>query len=117
MSDIKKKLQEMAQLTLLSNRISEVQELNLKKFPFVFFEKVQEAQIDYDLGHGANKASQEVNHKSLVTYHLSIDKEANKNFLDKRFSALESSVRNLFWKDIKVSVYFNGQLVYESKDV
>lgn len=116
MSDIKRKLQEMAQLTLLSNRISEIQENNLKKFPFVFFEKVGEAQIEYDLGHGTNETAREINHKSSVTYHLMLDKQSNDNFLNKRFAALENGVRSLFWKDVKVSVYFNGQLMYESKD-
>lgn len=116
MSDIKQKLQELSQLTLLANRISEIQEENLKKFPFVFFEEIREAQIDYDLGHGANEATREVNHKSSVTYHLLLNKEANTKILDKRFAALENGVRSIFWKDVRVVVYFNGELAYESKN-
>lgn len=117
MSDIKQKLQELAQLSLFASRISEIQENNLKKFPFVFFEQVQEAQVEYDLGHGINNHSKEINHNSFVTYHLTLNKDANANFLNKRFAALENGVRSLFWKDVKVLIYFNGQLVYGSKDV
>lgn len=117
MSDTKQKLKEMAQLSLLANRISETQELNLKNFPFVFFESVSGVRIDYDLSHTVNEEAKELCHASHVTYKLELDEKYNTQFLDKRFSAIETSVRTLFWKDIKVMVYFNDKLVYESKDV
>lgn len=110
----------MAQLSLLANRISEIQERNLKYFPFVYFEKVDGVKIDYDLGHGINEETKEVNHNSFVAYFLTLSEEANsgKDFqIEKRFKALEVSIRELFWNDIKIQVYFNNKLVYESKDV
>ena len=121
MSDIlRNKLKELAQLSLLANRISEIQEKNLKMFPFVFFEKVKEVKIDYDLGHAINEENKEIQHKSFIAYRLTLDEEANKSAsfsVDRRFSALEVSVRDLFWKDISVQVYFNDKLAYESKNV
>lgn len=117
MSNTKQKLKEMAQLSLLANRISEVQEKNLKNFPFVFFESITLASISYDLGHGVNEETKQLNHNSHVIYDLELDESHNTQFLDKRFAALESSVRAVFWKDVKVKVLFNGKSVFESKDV
>lgn len=117
MSDIKQKLKEMAQLSVLAGRISEVQEKNMKNYPFVFFESVDSVRIDYDLGHGINEKTKQVNHKSRVSYYLTLIEEANSHALEKRFKALEASVRYLFWNDVIVEVYFNGKLVYGNKDV
>ena len=117
MSDTKQKLKELAQLSLLANRISETQEKNMKNYPFVYFEKVTLASITYDLGHGVNEETKQLNHNSFITYRLELDEKENEPFLDKRFMALEASLRAVFWSDIKVTVYFNDKLVYESKDV
>ena len=105
----------MAQLTVFANRISEVQEKNLKMFPFVFFHGVKEVSIDYDLGHAVAENLKEVHHKSFVSYSLTLDDTIVDTNLDKRFLALESSVRQLFWNDIVVRILFNGNKVYESK--
>lgn len=115
--DTRKHLKEMAQLSLLANRISEIQEKNLKMFPFVFFDKVKAVKIEYDLGHGVDDKTKEVNHKSFVSYYLTLDEIANELNLNTRLLAIETSVRELFWKDIVVQVYFNRKLVYESKNV
>lgn len=117
MSELKKQLKELAQLSLLANRISTIQEKNLKMFPFVYFDGVKEVVIDYDLGHGVDEKTKQVNHKSSVTYRLTMDGLSDNTNLSIRFNALEKSVRELFWKDVRIQVYFNGKLVYESKDV
>lgn len=117
MSDTRQKLKEMAQLSILANRISEIQEKNLKMYPFVFFDGVSIARIDYDLGHGVNEETKEVNHKSLVAYYLTIDEKQVDHLLEKRFKTLEVSVRAMLWQDIIVKVYFNNKVVFESKDV
>lgn len=106
----------MAQLSILANKISEVQEKNMKMYPFCFFDGVKEVKIDYDLGHGHNEATKEVNHNSYVSYYLILDESLNQTALDKRFAATEASIRALFWGDTRVSVYFNDKLVYESKN-
>jgi hypothetical protein len=117
LSDLREKLQQEAQLTIFSNRISEKQEKNLKLWPFCFFESVSTVNIEYDLGHGIDEDTKQINHKSTITYYLVLDEEANKHALDKRFAALGTSVRALFWKDIIVKVYFNDKLVFENKYV
>jgi hypothetical protein len=116
LSDTQQKLKEMAQLSVFANRISEVQEKNLKHFPFVFFEKVQEASIDYDLGHSVDEEKKEIHHKSFVTYYLTLDPNPAINTnIAKRILALEVSVRKLFWSDIKLELHINGKKIYESK--
>jgi len=115
-STIKQKLQEMAQLAILANRISEVQEKNLKNYPFVFFNDVQVVRIDYDLGHAIDEKSKQINHRSFIAYYLTLNEESNQSFVDKRFLALETAIRSLFWKDVTLKVYFNTKPVYESKE-
>ena len=115
MSDLKQRLKERAQLAVFSNRISDFHVENLKKFPFVFFDNVKSVNIDYDFGHAVDETKKEVQHGSRVAYHFTGSIEGEN--MDKRFQALEAAVRNLFWRDVKVEVYFNGKKQYESKDV
>lgn len=123
-------VREMAKLSMLSNKISEVQEKNLKMFPFVFFDDITEVKIDYDLSNDRMVDSAE-DTKSLevsyafgkaetshlrVSYYLTIDESSNTMHLDRRFAAIEASVRALFWKETKVEVYLNGRKAFESKN-
>lgn len=117
MSDIDKKLKEMAQLTLLSHRISAIQEKNLKLFPFVFFHGTQTVEIEYDLGHGIDEKKKEVHHSSYVHYNLTIDEKEPNHHMNKRFMALERSVRKIFWNDVAIKVTINGNKVFESEYV
>ncbi len=118
-------LSEMARLTTLSGRISDVQIKNLQMFPLVFFEDVKECKIDYDLSHKSDVLEDPdgkliVNaptRNHYVAYHLILDESVNAENLGKRFSALEQSVRTLFWSDVSVEVYFNGNIKYKSKKV
>ena len=115
---------EMARLTALSGRISEVQERNLKMFPLVFFEGVQECKVDYDLSHksdvledtSGNLVINTPTRNAYVSYYLTLDESQNSD-LDKRYMALEKSVRTLFWTDLTVEIYFNGNIKYKSKKV
>jgi lipopolysaccharide biosynthesis glycosyltransferase len=106
-------LKEMARLTMLSSRISDVQIKNLQYFPLVFFNDVSEVKIEYDLLPDKSISDEPTKCSSLISYYLTIDEPKNDN-LGKRFLALEESVRSLFWDDIKVEVYFNGQIKYKS---
>lgn len=122
-------VRDMAKLSMLTGRISEDQVKNLKMYPLVFFEGVSKATVDFDL---SNNMSVEVDQpgkvdldykwnasdtKNLrVSYHLTIDESLNSN-LDKRFKAIEESVHTIFWKQVRVEVFFNTKLVYESKNV
>lgn len=113
-SAIKQRLQEMAQLSLLANRLSEIQEKNLKSYPFVFFNDVKTVKIDFDLQR--NDIDGKHNPNRHVSYHLELNEENNKTLVEKRFFAITEATRMLFWNDLKVRVFFNGKTVYESPD-
>ena len=118
----------MAKLTMVSNRINDVQERNLKMYPFIFFDGVTSARIDYDFS-VTPLVSAEEDKKNLdiqynlraetnnfkVIYYLDIDQNKGNNDLDKRFQALHASINTLFWNGILVEVYFNNNMVYTSK--
>lgn len=105
MSNIQSEIKEMAQLALLSGRITDFHVTNLKTYGFVFFNGVEKIELDYDLT---------VGDKSIVTYKLNIDDKLFNDKLEKRFQALETATRNLFWKDLRVRVYVNNKLAFES---
>jgi hypothetical protein len=95
-------VRELAKLAVLSGRISEFHERNLNAYPFIFFNGVSEAAISYDLEKGG---------KNQITFKLTLKASADNLDLDKRINALERSIKNLFWKDIEVSVYMDGKRV------
>lgn len=127
---IEQKLQEMARLSLLSNKINPVQEKNLKMFPFIFFDGVKEVKIDYDLSNVAlintEEDTKDINIKYnlgnvetkhfRVSYHIELDEAKTNPNIDKRFDALKQAVRSLFWNNIKVEVFFNGKNAYASSE-
>lgn len=134
-------IREMAKMSLMSNKINPIQEKNLKMFPFVFFDGVKEAKIEYDFTNNNTVETEEVVnteedvkkgkdkleikykfHKVdtrhfCVSYSLSIDLSADNFSIDKRYSALENAVRNLFWTETRVRITVNDELKYESKNV
>lgn len=115
---VREKIRDMAKLSILANRISEIQEKNLKTYPFVFFNEVKSVTIDYNLGRMQTKQAskeKEIKWDTWISYYLELDESSNPN-QDKRFSSLEDAARTLFWNDLTVRVYFNNKKVYESKD-
>jgi len=128
-NEVRNNLKAMAKLSMLSNKISSVQEKNLKAFPKVFFDGVSVGTIDYDFSHAAlvdsneDKKKLEVQYKFnkvdtshfRVSYHLTVDETVQQTFLQKRFQAIENAVRTLFYSDVKVEVFFNDKKVFESK--
>ena len=130
------KLREAAKLIHLSGKISPMHEKNMKLYPYVFFEKVTQVKIDYDLSNrladdkpeeqkkktaddyykDIGKAAKRVSN-AYVSYDLILDEEANKEHLDKRISALEQSIRTLFWNNVIVEISFNGKIMFKSKKV
>lgn len=113
----------MAALVVSSNRLSEFHEKNLKMFPFVFFDQVSAVRIEYDVSVEHNvdvSRSNDITIKKPFTncymaYYLTINEDANKNQLSRRFETLENSVRDLLWKSIAVKIFFNDKIVFESK--
>jgi hypothetical protein len=104
-SDIETKVRELAKLSILSNRISEVHEKNLKAYPFIFFNGVKEANVDYDLERGG---------KNNVTFSLTLVENADNPSMEKRYEALDTSIKNLFWKEVSIAVVIGGKTVFDS---
>ena len=78
----------------------------MQSFPWIFFNHLKEVKLDYDIGTKKEDPS-------LVSYDLILSTE-NDN-LSTRYKALESAIRSLFWKDMKVKISINGQEVYKSE--
>ncbi len=122
-------VREMARLAMLSNKLSEMQVKNLQMYPFVFFEGVSGIKMDYDFSNEMDMDTTEdkkelnVSYKVKppeikhlrVRYYLTLDEKADNSNIEKRFKAIETSVRQLLWKQISVEVYFNDNLKYKSK--
>lgn len=91
---------------MFSGRLSEVHVKNLQSFPWIFFNDLKEAKLDYDIATTKEGSS-------LICYDLVLDKENDS--LSKRYLALESAVKALFWKEIKVKISINSKEVYKSE--
>ena len=125
-------IRDMARLSILENRLNDIQIKNLRMFPLIFFNGVSEAKINYDFSVGKPSVDYEIENKtdpdklsikysfdrpelkSMVEYSLTMDESQTNDHLENRFLALEKAVRHLFWKEVKVIVLFNDKKVYES---
>lgn len=128
MSKAQETMQELARLTLLSNKLSDVQLKNLQMYAFVFFDGVKELKLDYDLSNNMEVESEEdaknidVTYKFhpksdhlRVSYYLTVTPGTEQPNIERRFASLESSVRHILWKDIKVQLFINDKMILESK--
>lgn len=126
---VQETVREMAKLAMLSNKLNELQVKNLQMYPFVFLDGISSVMINYDFSNemdgsasedkesldvSYNIKAPEVSHLS-IKYYLTINPESANDDLDRRFEAIENSVRNLLWKQISVEVYLNETLAYKSK--
>ena len=124
MSEESKIVKDMAKLVLISGKITEMHEKNMKFYPFIYFFGVKEVKIDYDLSHQSDAlVDKDFNltinapiRNNVVTYHLTLEDDAKNDQIQKRFAALEASIRTLFWKDIVIEVFINEKLAYKSKE-
>lgn len=108
MSNKTPSLEDLTKLVMFTGRVSEVHLENLKRFPFIFFNNIVDAELNYSI-ETTDKAK-----SSIFSYTLSMPWEFNDN-LDKRYKALESAVRSLFWKEVKIELKINDVEVYKSE--
>jgi hypothetical protein len=113
-SKVREKVQDMAKLTVLSRRISAVQEKNMKLYPFIFFKDLKEARVEYDLDRVKTVGDEPEHNNSTVTYFLTLD-EATNDRMDFRFKSLETAIKVLFWSDVVVEIYINDRIMFKSK--
>lgn len=131
-NEVKETLKKMAQFSISTNKINDIQQRNLQYFPFVFFNGVKTARIEYDLinhssvDYDTDPKTLEIVYKFnkpktdnfKIVYDLEMEPWAVNEQLDKRFDALEKSIATLLWKGIPIEVHFNGKKAYpEDKNV
>ena len=93
-------ISELNSLGILSGTLSEVHVKNLQVFPFIYFNGISEAKLDYDV-------VQSKDNNSYVHYDLTLNQ--TNDHLDKRFAGLEAALRALFWKEIQLKLTINGE--------
>ncbi len=116
-------VKDMAKLVMVSGKLSEMHEKNMKTYPLIFFNGVKEAKVEYDVSHKANALVDKDSNltvtaptrNNFVSYHLKIEENADNPNMERRYAALEASIKTLFWKDIKVEIHINDICVYKSK--
>jgi len=106
MSNLEAKVRELAKLSILSDRISDFHKQNMETFPRIYFNGFKEASIDYDLKRG---------NKNYVNYRIQLKEGSENPSLEKRLEALDKSIKNLFWKEVSVSVELDGKRVFSSE--
>lgn len=120
--DVVQTVKKLATLVVNSNKITEMHEKNMKMYPLIYFDGVKSVQVDYDLSRRHDVDTDDKNNMTIknplrnnfVAYYLIMNEDVKNENLDKRFQALEGSIRTLFWKDVSTEVYFNGKIAYKS---
>lgn len=98
-------VREMARLTMLSNRLNEIQEKNLRMYPYVFFDHVKTVTITFDLECRPDSVDKR---ETFVKYQIQVDPTKPMDNKENRIKALVQATRNLFWTDLKVEIEFPG---------
>ena len=93
MSEESSPMGDLTRLMLFFGRLSEVHVKNLQSFPFIYFNGVKEVKLDYSIGTKRDDMS-------LIDFEIHTNED--NDLLDKRFKGLETAVRALFWKEIKI---------------
>ena len=81
-------------------RLSETHIKNLQSFPFIYFNGLTEAKLDYDV-------AQSKDGSSYISYGLTLTED--NDHIAERYKALETSIRALFWKEIQLRLSINGK--------
>lgn len=102
---------ELRKLTMLTGELASVHQQSLQNWPYIVFEGVENLEIDYDL---SKAYFQEVG-QNRVDFNLKLSKSQEQ--MDNRCKCLVSWVRDLFWKEIGVTVTVNNTKVFEDNHV
>ena len=96
------KLRSLAAGIILFGQISEFHLDNLSKFPFYFFEDIQEVKLEHFVPNDADIAGGSEFPK--ITYTITFKESPRMDSLDKRLEAIENSVKTLLWSNTVVTV-------------
>ena len=113
MNNTQQILEDMRKITMLTGEISSIHELNLKNWIFVAFDGVDSLEIDYDL----TKETTTANSEGFIDFKITANKIDLNDFqkqgeFGKRCDTLTAWVRDMFWPEIRVDMYLNGQKYY-----
>ena len=98
-------LEDFRKITMLTGEISSVHVASLKQWPYVAFNGVQSVEVEYDL----TKETTITMGEGVVNFKLTIDEAADNKEMFKEICAVMTGwVRDRFWPEIKVVIYFNG---------
>lgn len=92
-------IKDLNSLGIFSGRISEPQSKSMDSYPFIFFNGVKEVKLTYEL-------AQQRGQESYIQYDLTLGQENEQ--MPKRFAALESALKSLFWKEVQLKLSING---------
>lgn len=93
---------------LFLGRVPETHIKNLQSFPYIYFNDVKEAKLDYSV------STTDKTELTEFKYDLTLDLSTNDQ-LDKRYKALVAAVRALFWKEASIQISINGKGAYKSE--
>lgn len=99
---------DLTKLMVFFGRVPETHVKALKEYPWIFFNDLLEVKLDYSI------ETTDKTKSTKFSYELTLSLEKN-DHLDKRYKALESAIRTLFWKEVLVEIKINGQEVYKSE--
>lgn len=99
---------DLTKLMVFFGRVPETHIKALKEYPWIFFNDLYVVKIDYAI------ETTDKTRATTFSYDLTLLIEKN-DHLDKRYKALESAVRTLFWKEVLIAIKINGQEVYKSE--
>lgn len=113
---VEKMLEDMRKITMLTGEISSIHMENLKKWPYVAFNSVIEnIEIEYDL---TKQKTQDLGEGSIVfnisNQSSSCEDFKNQDSFNTRCEIITSWVRDMFWPEIKVEIFFNSKKVYSN---
>ncbi len=95
-------LKDLAKGIIFSGRISEFHLDNLSKYPFIFFEDIKEASLEYSVPDMAD--FDKGREKPEIIYRIIFNPSPRMDNLDKRIKAIEGAVRTLLWPDTEVKL-------------
>lgn len=106
-------IDDMRRITMLTGEISSIHIKSLRQWCFVVFDGVESVEIEYDLTKDTTKSVGEgfVNFKMNASNIELADFKKQGEF-GKRCQTLATWVRNMFWPEIRVTMYLNGQGYY-----
>jgi len=110
-NDLEKILEDMRKITMLTGEISDVHEKNLKQWPYILFDNVQEVEIKYDLTKDRTK---EVG-QGYIQFDVTTDLE--QQHVEIKGDNLSKWARDMLWKEIEIRIKINGEIKYRNSGI